>query len=237
MAWKARLRRVPGAGALSRLYHFAFDRRYRRARRLARRDPDNLFQPYSTTSADRYPAIFRFVRDALGDAPSLRLLSFGCSSGEEVWTLRRYFAAAFIKGIDIDPANIALCERQLNRARDRAMSFAAASSCADEAPSSYDAIFCMAVLRHGDLKTVSRSDPLLRFEDFERTVADLARCLKPGGYLALRHTNFRFADSDTASGFDRVLEVPPNPLTPLFGRDNRRLAGAAHDEGVFRKRQ
>jgi len=69
------------------------------------RAPELLFQPYSTTRADRYPVIFRFVRDALGDAPSLRLLSFGCSSGEEVWTLRRYFAAAFIKGIDIDPAN------------------------------------------------------------------------------------------------------------------------------------
>ncbi len=94
----------------------------------------------------------------------------------------------------------------------------------------------MAVLRHGDLKMALRSDPLLRFEDFERAVADLARCLKPGGYLALRHANFRFADSDTARVFDQVLEVPPNPQTPLFGRDNRRLAGAPHGEGVFRKR-
>jgi SAM-dependent methyltransferase len=227
---------VPGAGTLTRLYRFAIDRRYRRARLLAQRGPMNLFQPYSATRADRYPVIFRFVRDALGDAPSLRLLSFGCSSGEEVWTLRRYFAAASIKGIDIDPANIALCERQLIRAPDRAMSFAVASSCADEAASSYDAIFCMAVLRHGDLKAASRSDPLLRFEDFARAVADLARCLKPGGYLALRHANFRFADCDTARGFDRVLEVPHNPQTPLFGRDNRRIADADHGEGVFRKR-
>jgi SAM-dependent methyltransferase len=233
VTWKTQLRRVPGAGTLSRLFHFAFDRRYRRARLLLRRGPESLFQPYSDTADDRYPAVFQFVRNALGDAPSLRLLSFGCSTGEEVFTLRRYFPTAGIKGIDIDPANIAICEK---RPRDAAMSFAVASSTAAEPAASYDAIFCMAVLRHGDLKTAQRSDPLLRFEDFERTLADFTRCLKPGGFLALRHTNFRFPDSDTAAGFDTALEVPPNPLTPLFGRNNRRLSGTPHCEGVFRKR-
>jgi SAM-dependent methyltransferase len=236
MTWRSRLRRVPGAGMLSRLYHFAFDRRYRRARLLLRRGPPNLFQPYSTTADDRYPVIFRFVRDALGDAPSLRLLSFGCSTGEEVFTLRRYFPRSIVRGIDIDPANIAICERRLRETPDRAVSFAVASSTANEDSASFDAIFCMAVLRHGDLKQAERSDRLLRFEDFERAIADFARCLKPGGYLALRHANFRFVDSDAARGFDPVLEVPTNPQTPLFGRDNQRLAGSPHGDGVFRKR-
>jgi hypothetical protein len=116
------------------------------------------------------------------------------------------------------------------------MRFAVAASTAAEPALSYDAIFCMAVLRHGDLAEAERCDPLLRFADFERTVGDFARCLKPGGLLALRFCNFRFADTDTARGFDTVLELPPLPGTPLFGRDNRRLAGALDGQVVFRKR-
>ena len=43
--------------------------------------PENLFQPYTTTSPDRYPEEFRIVRMEL-TAAEPRILSFGCSSGE-----------------------------------------------------------------------------------------------------------------------------------------------------------
>jgi SAM-dependent methyltransferase len=233
---KTFLHDLPGYGALRVMYHAAIDSRYRRDRWLRLRGPENLFQPYSTTRVDRYPVIFQFMRNTLGDAPAQRLLSFGCSTGEEPFSLRKYFAASFIAGIDIAPSNIAACERQRRAAGDAAMSFAVAASTAAEAALSYDAIFCMAVLRHGDLAQAERCDPLLRFEDFERAVGDLARCLKPGGLLALRFCNFRFADTDTSRGFDTVLELPPIPGTPLFGRDNRRLHGELDGAVVFRKR-
>ena len=235
MTLKTRLRGLPFSGALSSLYRLAFRNDYRRARWLALRHPENLFQPFSTTRADRYPVIFRFVRNALGDAASHRLLSFGCSTGEEPLTLRRYFAASFIKGIDISARNITVCERRRARAGDAAMAFATAGSTAGEDAASYDAIFCMAVLRHGDLADAARCDPLLRFEDFEAAVGDFARCLKPGGLLVLRHCNFRFRDAAASRGFATMLRVPPNPRTPLFGRDNRRLVGVQDHEVVFRK--
>lgn len=221
---------------LRSLCHLAVDPNYRRGRWLALRHPENLFQPYPTTHDDRYPVIFRFVREALGDAPTLRLLSFGCSTGEEPFTLRRYFPTSFIAGIDIDARNIAACERKRQVAGESAMRFTVASSTAGEESASYDAIFCMAVLRHGALADADRSDPLLHFADFERTVADFARCLAPDGLLALRHANFRFADSETSRGFETVLELPSPAKAPLFGRDNRRLAGVTYGEVVFRKR-
>ncbi len=48
------------------------------------------------TKMDRYPEIFGQVREyfagrGLADSPDLRLLSFGCSTGEEAFSLRRYF--------------------------------------------------------------------------------------------------------------------------------------------------
>jgi Methyltransferase domain len=233
---KPRLRKLPFYGALSFVYRLLFNAGFRRAWLLQRRHPDNLFQPYGDTRADRYPVVFRFVREALGAERPLRLLSFGCSTGDEVFALRRYFPAAYIKGIDIDRGSIAICQQR--RGGDGNVAFEVAGSTAAEETGSYDAIFCMAVLRHGGLTNSAsdRCDAFIRFEDFERTVADLARCLKPEALLAIRHSNFRFSDAAAARAFECVLRVPPNARTPLFGRDNRRLVGAHYDEVVFRKR-
>lgn len=196
------------------------------------------FQPYPHTLPDRYPWLFDFAaEDALAGVPAPRLLSFGCSRGDEVFSLRRRFPDATIKGLDIDPANIAAC---LARARDDRISFETAANTRGEPSGAYDAVFCLAVLCHGDL-TVTRarnSEPLLRFRDFERTVADLARCLKSDGLLFLHTTNFRFCDTALASGFDVVLEARPEQLAPdvLFDRDGRLLPGERYHPVGFRKR-
>jgi SAM-dependent methyltransferase len=232
---KTALRGTPVYGPLSALYRLAFNPVYRRGRWLQWRRPSGLFQPFASTAADRYPVIFRFVREQLGDAAALRILSFGCATGEEVFTLRRYFPAAFIKGIDIDPRNIAVARTRCAQARDQNLIFEIAGSTEHEPVESYDAIFCMAVLRHAALAKAERCDPLLRFEDFERTVGDLTRCLKQDGLLALRYSNFRFSDAAASDGFETVLRVAPDAATALFGRDNRRLHNATDDAVVFRK--
>jgi hypothetical protein len=83
----------------------------------------------------------------------------------------------------------------------------------------------MAVLRHGSLGLpgVTRCDHLIRFEDFARAVADFERCLKPGGLLIIRHSNFRLCDAPVACAFETILQLPADAGTPLFGSDNRLL--------------
>ncbi|HKD24135.1 MAG TPA: class I SAM-dependent methyltransferase [Rhizomicrobium sp.] len=181
------------------------------------------FQPYTHTEPDRYPWLFRFAAEAVADGPGTRLLSFGCSKGDEVLALRKYFPHAAIKGIDIGWRNIARC-----RARaPRGCEFSVASDTKGEPPESYDAIFCLAVLCHGDLtKFAAEScEPFVRFADFDATVGDFARCLKPGGVLFLHTANFRFGDSSAADGFEVLFEAPREEMAPdvQFGRDNRRL--------------
>ncbi len=223
-----------------RLWRLATDPRYRHVQRLNAHPPKESFQPFNTTKADRYPRIFGFVQRALGADSPLNILSFGCSTGEEVFSLRRYFPRAAIKGVDINPGNIAVCRKRLARAGDASISFGVAASTAGEPVAAYDAIFCMAVLRHGGLGApgVTRCDHLLRFAAFAAAIEDFKRCLKPGGLLVIRHSNFRLCDAPAAAGFNVVLRVPyqKEGETPLFGPDNRLMEGVSYPDTVFRKK-
>ena len=238
---KAALRRFRLYRAARFGWHFAADLGFRRDHLLLWRRPAGLFQHRSVTMPDRYPAIFAFVRGRLADRPEPRLLSFGCATGEEVFSLRRYFPNALIKGIDINPANIADC-RTRHRAlgANPALVFETSASAKNEAAGSYDAVFCMAVFVRWALKenrAVATCAPHLFFGDFTRTVAELAACVRPGGLLVLRHSMFRFADTDSARDFDLLLSVPnPPDFFPRFDGKNRRLPDSGVEEVVFKKR-
>lgn len=199
------------------------------------------FQAYSHTLPDRYPWLFQFTAQQLRATRDLRLLSFGCSRGDEVLTLRGYFPDAEIKGIDIDPANITQCRQRIDQLRDTRASFAVAATTEAEPTESYDAIFCLAVLCLGDLTTnaARRCDPRLYFSEFERVVTDFSRCLKPSGLLLLHTTNFRFADASVSRDFDTLLEATPEQMAPdlQFGRDNLLLPGPRYRAVAFRKRE
>jgi 2-polyprenyl-3-methyl-5-hydroxy-6-metoxy-1,4-benzoquinol methylase len=146
------------------LRHYLFSMRYR-----VRHPVPGRFQPYRYTLPDRYPWLFGFAAAALEGCEDCKLLSFGCSQGDEVMALRHYFPRATITGIDFDRRNIARCH---TRIKDPQVRFAVAAGTEAEAAQSYDAIFCLAVLCHGYL-TISgaqRADPLLHFADFERVV-------------------------------------------------------------------
>lgn len=218
---------------------------FRLGRALARtRDPERAipgrFQPYSHTLPDRYPWLFQFAKNYLGGIPQPRILSFGCSRGEEVFALREYFPAAAMRGIDIDPRNIDRCLARVRTLAAAEMTFSVAATTAAERTESFNAIFCLAVLCHGDLAAsgAKRCDPLLHFENFDRVVTDFARCLKPGGLLLLHTTNFRFCDTAVYQSFETVLEADPGQLAPdpIFDRDDRLMAGVRYRAVAFRKR-
>lgn len=197
------------------------------------------FQPFNDTEFDRYPAIFRFVQAQLGADMPADILSFGCATGEEVFSLRRYFPHARIKGVDINPGNVAVARARLVARPDEHVTFTVAASTAGEPAAHYDAIFCMAVLRHGSLGEpgVARCDHLLRFDDVARAYADFHRCLKPCGLLVVRHANIRLRDTPAGDGFETLLSIPVRgEKTPIFGPDDRLMPGIDDPDTVFRKR-
>jgi SAM-dependent methyltransferase len=208
--------------------------------RRFRRPLPGEFQPYYYTQPNRYPWLFEFAAARVGSRPDLRILSFGCSRGDEVFSLRRYFPSAAIKGIDINPRQIARCRTRAQRLAN--VTFGVAATTQGESASSYDAIFCLAVLCNGDLTTsgAQRCDPVLQFERFDRMIGDFARCLKPGGLLLLHTTNFRFCDTTVAPDFDVVYSADAKHLAldVLFDRENRLLVGerGRYRAVAFRKR-
>ncbi len=236
--WKPRFRKLPGIGIARFLYRLLKGTESRNLALLLLRPPKGLYQPYGTTSYDRYQEIFRYVRTSLGDGPQLRILSLGCSTGEEVFCLRSYFPQATILGLDINPFNIAVSRWRRLRRRDSRMSFAVAGSTVGQANASYDVIFAMAVFRHGDLNLSpppSSSGHLIRFADFEESVADLTRILKPGGLLAIQNAMFRLRDTRLAKDFETVLELNLDDKVPLFDRNNDLLPDCKYPDVVFRK--
>lgn len=238
--WKPRLRKLPGYRAARFVYRLVKSVESRNVALLSLRPPKGLYQPYGTTSADRYPGIFREVRKLVGDDANVRILSFGCSTGEEVFSLRQYFPQANIVGLDINPFNIAVCRFRRLKAGDKRISFAVAGSTEREANASYDAVFAMAVFRHGDLNCSPpplASGHRIHFAEFEESVADLARILKPGGLLVIQNAMFRFCDTRAAQQFETVFSVKLDKWDPIYGRDDCLLPDAEYPDVVFRKLQ
>lgn len=236
-AWLKVLRRVPGYRAISLLRALIKGGQSRQSAVAQILRPRNLFQPHGTTSLDRYPEAFSVARRELGSTAT-RLLSFGCSTGEELITLGEYFPAAAIHGIDANPLAIRAC-RSLIGSSD-SITVARGGDAAKEPPESYDAIFAMAVFRHGSLGAgPATCSPFLKFADFERTIGQLSACLRPGGLLVVRHANFRLTDCAVAAHFERVAPTADSPWihsdTPVYDRHNVLVPGAGRDDGVYRK--
>jgi SAM-dependent methyltransferase len=238
--WRKRLKKIPFAVPLVRFIRLSFNPQLRSMWRL-QRDPQSLMlQPSPLTSPDRYPALFAFVQTQLSGVTGPNILSYGCSTGDEVFSLRRYFPGGQIKGIDINPASLKICRKRLAKSPDSRIRFSCAASPAGEATGQYDAIFCMAVLRHGFLQEnmPERCDPPIGFTAAAALVGDLARCLRPGGYIVMQNCHFRFADMPTAQEFDVAWSDHARPRAnyPLYGPDNMRLDVPPYIDAIFRKR-
>jgi len=204
---------------------------------LGRFGGGGLMQPATVTSPERHPELFDRVGELLADTASPAILSFGCSTGEELFSLAQRFPFATIRGIDINPACIRTARRTLAASPDPRLSFVRADSAQDEPPASYDAIFALSVLRHGRLDAEQPDDcsAILPFSRFAAAVTALDACLKPGGVLTIWGSHFRFADLPLAAGYDVIHSRAAPSGLPVYGPDNRRFAQPGSENIILRK--
>jgi SAM-dependent methyltransferase len=234
---KPLLRSVPGFRPASLAVRYAIDGAFRAECHLRLFRAQALFQVTGHSKPNRYPALFSCLADQLRNHAAPRILSFGCSTGEEIESLRAVLPKATLVGIDINRRSIAIARRRLN-APNVTLLVAGEIGMAGNPP--FDAILCMAVLQRSELnqKPPENCSAFLTFSKFEAVIADCDRCLKPGGLLALHHTTFRFAD--TAASRDYVPILQADPLLPKrvkYDRNNRLITMEADDEPMLYRKK
>ncbi len=202
--------------------------------------PDNLFQPQGTTAYGRYAEELEAAKAALATSTP-DILSFGCSSGEELLTLRAIFPTSRIRGLDINPVAVRAARRLVRRAgQDAAITVDRAGDAAAEPTDAYDVVVALAVFRHPSLNHApERCDGILDFASFERTVTGLSACVRAGGLFMVRHANFRFTDCEVSAAYEPVIaglaSANEELVTPVYGPDNRLVPAGRRDDGIYRK--
>ncbi len=148
-------------------------------------------QPLSMTRPNRFPKIYQRAAKLKPDAK--RVLSFGCSTGEEVFALADIFPGAEIMGVDIDHRSIRIA-REKNKHRDRVFF-------QDDlgGTGKYDVCLCLMVLFCMEYP--------LKFEPFEKALTVINKHLNPGAVLMIYTAEFNpFQTEVIANGYEIIKE-------------------------------
>ena len=200
------------------------------ARRIAEFHP-KIHQAPNYTSLNRYPEIFKRAAEVRPDAA--RILSFGCSTGEECATLQTYFCEAEIVGADINPLNLISARRRFRSARLRFM-YASDRRLRRVAP--FDVIFCMAVLRVP--RDIQARGPLSReypFELYDSRVEFLDLLLSVNGLLVIYKAIYRFCDSRVAPKYLPVEVSYPIGDDDRYYRSDGTFLESGYRDVIFQK--
>ncbi len=163
---------------------------------------------------------------ALRDRSDIRILSFGCSIGDELATLRVLFPQAEIHGCDID-------EEALVRARD-SVGHLAGVFLSDEAEilrrGPYDLICAFSSLCIHPFRSEEETARIFPFTRFESMIGLFHDCLRDGGILATRNMNYLLADTRHGPAFSTVRSnaIVRSGFVPILRPDGGLIFNALH---------
>lgn len=128
-------------------------------------------------------------RVAISDTTSI--LSFGCSYGDEVRSIRSYFDKPQIHGVDI---NREIINQNREKFKDPRITFHKSNEMTN-VDVQFDIVFAMSVLcRHPDSEN-------FQFDKFDELLKTINRYVKPGGYIVLYNAKYHLMDSSIATRY------------------------------------
>ncbi|WP_078545785.1 class I SAM-dependent methyltransferase [Litchfieldia alkalitelluris] len=216
---------------------FFVDQNYRSILLMQLFNSKNVHQTTSLTFMDRYPVIFSAAKEYFGDK-NIKMLSYGCSTGEEVMTLRKYFTNSRIIGADVNKSSLAICKKLTV---DDKISFIYSTTSELEKHGKYDAIFCMAVLQrkphHIKETGITNLKHIYPFDKFEKQIIELDRLLKPGGLLVIHYSQYSLLDTILSSKYKVYGDYNQNDYaSPIFDKNGKMKPTGTPQNSIFIKK-
>ncbi len=214
---------------------YIFNSKYRYRKNLERNQKRNLHHSSEFTKYNRYPSIFKLVQTLYSNQESLKILSFGCSTGEEVKALRElYFPEATIVGTDINKKSL---DKAIKSYRKENVYFIKSEQEEINKHGPYDIIFCMAVFQHRKNRDIAtqNSEPHYPFLKFEGTIIQLDKLLNKGGAFIIEHTDYNFLETSISNKYTPVPNQNFYRNRPLYNKNNERISEKSIPEKIFIK--
>lgn len=205
---------------------FLLSPRYRSEKLTRFKYREDMIQTSSATRMNRYPWLFKIASKLLKDIPDPQILSFGCSTGEEVFSIKTHIPNARIIGVDINQRVLRIARRK-NTSNDLKFYHYIDQKWKTEGP--YDCIFALAVFQKTEHRKQSQNQALesFSFKKFQQEIEGLDAFIKPGGILVIDNADFSFRDlaiSQHYSIADEDQAITRN--RPLISQENKKEASA-----------
>ena len=189
----------------------------------------------STTKQNRYPKIFNAARTYC-EINSPKIMSFGCSTGEECFSLRDYFPTAEIIGVDINVSNLKNATRK-NRDANIRFVISKKDNLQKQAP--YNIIFAMSVLcRWEETRDIENCAQVYPFEKFEDTIQSLYHLLANGGFMVVYNSNFLIEETQFKDNLKPCIvdEIEESGFVHKFNRNNNKVY-THHNVVIYKKHE
>ncbi len=204
--------------------------------KLSRRFYKEQHQLTSVTYNNRYPKLFSESARITSLNQDSKVLSFGCSTGEECFAIKKTFPSAKIIGVDINKTNL---KRAVNTNQNDDIKFLLSSPENISAEGPYDIIFCLSVLcRWDDTKNLRNCEKIYPFAKYNSTIEMLAGNLKKGGLMVIYNSNFRFEDTSIFQDFE-IIETPSIASSGFVNKfdANNESINEPHRHCIYRRKR
>jgi hypothetical protein len=178
------------------------------------------------TEYNRYPNIFNVCRNLKSDT----ILSFGCASGEEVFSLNEiYFPESEIYGVERNEEALSKCKEKNKYNNIHFYRYIPKIK--------FDIIFALSVLcRWPDVEDTDDSTGIYGFEYFNSKIIELDSHLKMDGHIVIYNSNFLFCDSSVYNKYVPIkYEFEESGFVHKFDRHNKKIQ-KIYKDCIFQKK-